>query len=80
MMQTTQGDDIMTITNEIKIQLAYEIMKMGIASCYPDGCIECFSWEQADEVSCWLENYNLDCEIIEYNVGGESWINMWIKG
>ena len=45
----------MTITNEIKIQIANEIMDMGIAGCYSDGTIECFSWEQVDEVACWLE-------------------------
>ena len=68
----------MTITNEIKIQLANEIMEMGIAGCYSDGTIECFSWEQADEVSCWLENYNLDCKYEEFNVGGEFWIRVTI--
>jgi hypothetical protein len=70
----------MTITNEIKIQLANEIMNMNIAGCYADGTIECFTWEQADEVACWLEHYNLDCEYTEHNVGGEFWIHITIKG
>lgn len=70
----------MPITQEQKQAIADEIMEMGIAACYPDGCIECFTWEQADEVQCWLEHYNLDCEIIEYNVGGEFWLNIWILG
>tara|TARA_Y100000401_G_scaffold100150_1_gene88868 strand:+ start:3396 stop:3608 length:213 start_codon:yes stop_codon:yes gene_type:complete len=70
----------MTITNEIKIWLAYEIMDRGIASCYPDGTIKCFSWEQANEVSCWLEKHNLDCKYEEFNVGGEFWIRVTITG
>ena len=70
----------MTITNEIKIQIANEIMEMGIAGCYANGVIECFSWEQADEVSCWVEHYNLDCDYVEHNVGGEFWIHITIKG
>ena len=70
----------MTITNEIKIQIANQIMEMGIAGCYSDGLIECFSWEQADEVACWLEHYNLDCDVVEHNVGGEFFIHITIKG
>ena len=70
----------MTITNEIKIQIANEIMEMGIAGCYSNGVIECFSWEQADEVECWVEHYNLECNILEHNVGGEFWIHITIKG
>jgi len=70
----------MTITQEQKQLIANEIMEMNIAGCYSNGTIECFSWEQVDEVQCWLEHYNLECEIVEHNIGGEFFIHITIKG
>ncbi len=60
------------MTNSLKIEIANEIQNMEIASCYADRTIECHTFEQLDNVICWLECMNLSCTYQELNCGGET--------
>jgi hypothetical protein len=60
------------MTNSLKIEIANEIQDMEIAGCYADGTIECHTFEQLDNVICWLEHMDLSCTYRELSCGGET--------
>lgn len=67
------------MTNQQKIEIANWIQDQNIAGCYTDGKIECFSWDQFDQVDCILSDMGCEFDYQEHNIGGEFWIIITIK-
>jgi len=67
------------MTNQQKIDTANWIQDNNIAGCYTDGTIQCFTWEQFDEVDCILSDLGIEYTYTEYNIGGEFWILITLR-
>ena len=67
------------MTQKQKIDTANWIQDQNIAGCYIDGTIQCFTWQQFDQVDCILSDMGIEYDYQEYNCGGEFWILIRIK-